>query len=69
MTLVTLTRALRACGFELETRLRRLDDGEAHDWSLVRRNLELTPRQRLDQVAAAANLVLGGRAAMAKRNG
>jgi hypothetical protein len=66
ISLENLTRVLRACGFALETRLVPLDDGEAHDWSMVEANLERSPQERLAQAKAAANLVLAGRAAMAE---
>ena len=64
VTLATLTRVLGACGFGLDARLVPLDEGADHDWSLVRVNLGLSPEQRLAKAAAAANLVLAGRAAM-----
>ena len=67
LTLRNLDRVLRACGFWLDARLAPLDEGAEHDWSLVQTNLALTPTERLQQAEAAANLVLAGRAAMARR--
>ncbi len=64
VSLENLTRVLRACGFGLEMRLVPLDDGDAHDWSMVEANLALTPEERLAQATTAANLVLAGRKAM-----
>jgi Uma2 family endonuclease len=40
------------------------DGIEPHDWSLVERNLRLTPDQRLAKLTKAANFVLAGRRAM-----
>jgi transcriptional regulator with XRE-family HTH domain len=66
MTMANLVRVLRGCGFGLDLRLAPLDEGADHDWSLVEANLARTPDQRLAHAEAAANLVLSGRAAMAK---
>jgi transcriptional regulator with XRE-family HTH domain len=64
ITLENLARVLAACRFALEMRLVPIDDGAAHDWSLVEANLTRTPDERLAQAEAAANLVLAGRAAV-----
>jgi hypothetical protein len=37
---------------------------DEHDWSIIERNLSLTPDQRLDKATKAANFVLEGRRAM-----
>ncbi len=50
----TLDRLLRACGSELEA-VPRL--GEGIDRSLIRNQLRLTPRQRLENASAAAGSV------------
>ena len=63
-TVENLTRVLRMCGFGLEVRLVPVDAGDAHDWSMVEANLARSPRERLAQAEAAANLVLAGRAEM-----
>lgn len=68
VTLATLDRVLRACGFSLEARLAPLDDGADHDWSLIQANLALTPSERLAQAEEAANLVIAGRAAMGSKH-
>jgi transcriptional regulator with XRE-family HTH domain len=67
ITVENLARAVEACGFALDFRLRPVDAGDAHDWSLVATNLRMTPQQRLTHATAAANLVLSGRAALAAR--
>jgi transcriptional regulator with XRE-family HTH domain len=69
VTLANLTRILRACGYWLDVRLAPIDDGSAHDWSLVQANLRLTPEQRLERAASAANLVLAGRDAVRRARG
>jgi transcriptional regulator with XRE-family HTH domain len=37
---------------------------DEHDWSIIERNLALSPDQRLDKATKAANFVLEGRRAM-----
>lgn len=61
----TLDRLLRACGSELEVVLRL---GEGVDRSLIRSQLRLSPRQRLEHAAAAAESVsrIRGRARATK---
>jgi transcriptional regulator with XRE-family HTH domain len=59
-TFAKLGQLVRACGFELEVRLVPADD---HDWSLIQRNLRLTPTQRLEKAAATRRLVAAGRRA------
>lgn len=56
-----ITDLIRACGLDLEVRLVPYDD---HGWSMVARNLQLTPAQRLDQLVRAANFIGAGREAM-----
>lgn len=65
MTFANLGRAVGACGFAVDVRLRERDEGELHDWSLVETNLDMTYEERLAQAEAAANFVLAGRSAMA----
>ena len=65
MTIENLERVVGACGFALDIRLRPVDDGESHDWSLVEANLDMTYEERLAQAEAAANFVLAGRSAVA----
>jgi transcriptional regulator with XRE-family HTH domain len=49
----TVVRAVRACGFELDTHLVPVEEGFAHDWSLAEQNLRLSPEERLANHAAA----------------
>ena len=65
MTLANLERVVAACGFAIDLRLREVDEGSSHDWSLVEANLDLTYEQRLAQAEAAANFALAGRSAVA----
>ncbi len=64
-SLDTLTRVLRACGFELDVGLVAHDEGFDHDWSLTLQNLRLSPAQRLDQLEEAVAFVPDGREALA----
>ena len=59
-TLAKLDQLVRACGLELEVRLVPADD---HDWTLIQRNLRLTPTERLGKAAATRRLVAAGRRA------
>ena len=65
MTLANLERVVGACGFAADVRLRELDEGASHDWSLVESNLRMTYEERLAQAEAAANFVLTGRSSVA----
>jgi transcriptional regulator with XRE-family HTH domain len=62
-TFAKLSQIVRACGFDLEVRLVPADD---HDWSLIQRNLRLTPTERLEKAAATRRLVAAGRRARAE---
>ncbi len=48
----TFDRLLRACGFQLEGRLRRFDD---HDLGLAQQAQRLSAEQRLDQMVASVH--------------
>jgi transcriptional regulator with XRE-family HTH domain len=61
-SLERISSLVRACGFDLELHLRDVDD---HDWSMVVRNLELSPDERLRNTINAANFSLATREAMA----
>jgi len=63
-TFDTVVRALRACGFELDVHLVPHDEGFAHDWSLARQNLPLSPEERFAQHQAWVEFAEAGRAAM-----
>jgi transcriptional regulator with XRE-family HTH domain len=65
-SLERISSLVQACGFELELKLRVADD---HDWSMVARNLELSPDERLRNVINAANFTLATREAMAAAHG
>lgn len=54
-----LTRLVRACGFDIQARLVPYDDGE---WTLARKNLRLTPEERLQKMLTTAELVRTARA-------
>lgn len=54
-----LTRLVRACGFDIQARLVPYDD---QDMILARRNLQLTPEERLRKMIATADLVATARA-------
>lgn len=56
-----LSRATRACGFDLVPRLVPTDEGE---WSLVVENLERTPEERLAKLTDAVGFVEAGRRAV-----
>jgi hypothetical protein len=60
-----ISELVRACGFDLQVHLVPLDD---HGWSMVERNRELTPVQRLHNMVQAANFVHAGREAMKSRS-
>ncbi len=64
-TFDTVVRALRACGFELDVHLVPHEDGFAHDWSLARQNLPLSPEERFAQHQAWVEFGEEGRAGMA----
>jgi predicted transcriptional regulator len=57
----TLSRLLRSCGYELEARPRL---GQGVDTSLIRERLDRSPRERLEDLAFAAEAIarLRGRA-------
>jgi transcriptional regulator with XRE-family HTH domain len=68
----TVLSLVNAAGGRLEITLDTLSPGaggeedviDEHDWSIIERNLSLTPDQRLDKATKAANFVLEGRRAM-----
>ena len=70
-SLETVTRAVRACGFELDVQLVPAAEGFAHDWSLAEQNLALTPEERLANHATARafadSLQRGARTATKRR--
>lgn len=65
-SLATLTRLVRACRMELRVELIDADPGES---SLIERNLNLTPTERLDQLVRTVNFIRAGRAALRERDG
>ena len=65
-TLETLTRLVRACGLDLQTRIAQPNPGEL---SQLERNLVLTPGQRLGQLVRTVAFIRAGRAAMAENRG
>ncbi len=61
-----LDLVVRACGFALTV---ELDDSlDTEEWARARRNLELTPQQRLKSAVNAARFVLAGRTAARARH-
>lgn len=54
----TLARVVRACGFELSTALVPVDPSET---SLIERNLQLGPQDRLDQLVRVVRFIESGR--------
>ena len=63
----TISELVRTCGFELGVSLSRHDDD--HDWSLVQQNLQLSPEQRVRQVARTVNFIQAARASLRSRGG
>lgn len=57
----TLRRLLRACGFDLRVELVPLDPAEL---DLLKRNLRMTHRERLDQLMDAVAFIEAGRHAL-----
>lgn len=64
-SLETLVRLIRACGLELRVELEELDP---HTWSLIERNLALSPEGRLRQLVNTVRFIREGRAALARRH-
>ena len=62
----TLNRLIGACGLDLRIALAQPDPAEA---SLIERNLQLTPTERLDQLVRTVAFIRAGRAALARRRG
>ena len=65
-TLEHLTTLVRACGFDLEVRLVPYDE---HGWSMVQRNLTLTPDERLAKVVKLHEFVDAARRARGATRG
>jgi hypothetical protein len=51
----------RACGFDISLTISPIDDAEL---ASLRRNLDLTPNERVKRVVAMARFIRAGRAAL-----